>query len=57
MKQPRRLSLKSEALTELSADDLSAVQGGAQELTPKCPTNGYGFCSFNCQWTFNTCEG
>ena len=56
MKNARRLSLKAEALTELSTDDLAGVAGGYWDPTPKCPvTNGYGLCSFLCQMTFNTC--
>jgi len=58
MNQRRRLSLKSETLVELNADDLRAVAGGANAITahPCVIEESYFACSLRCQWTFNTCE-
>ena len=54
----RRLSLKSESLTELNADDLRAVAGGANAITahPCVTEESARVCSLFCQWTVNTCE-
>lgn len=59
MKQPRRLSLKSESLAELTTEDLSAIAGAQQAATQDgvcLITQGYGLCSIRCQMTFNTCD-
>lgn len=59
MNSRRRLSLKSETLAELSADDLQLVAGGAGALSDQygnCTIdNSYRICSLRCQMTFNTC--
>lgn len=47
----RRLVLRSEALTELAATELTAVVGGA---TPLCPTVQRTLCS-PCQVVSNVC--
>ena len=47
----RRLTLRSEALSELTGDDLTAVVGGA---TPLCPTVQRTLCS-PCQVVSNIC--
>lgn len=54
----RRLSLKSETLTELNADDLRAVAGGIEAITARPCTidDSFRICSLQCQWTFNTCD-
>ena len=55
----RRLSLKSETLTELSHDDLRAVAGAAGVISQNsCPLDeSVRICSLRCQTTFNTCAG
>lgn len=64
----RRLSLKSEPLADLTTDDLTHVQGGAQALSDqygRCTLDrsyligcySGRVCSLDCPWTVNTCEG
>lgn len=59
MRNSRTLSLKREALSALSTDDLAAIAGAAEAATQGgiCEL-GESFlaCSARCQWTFNTCE-
>jgi hypothetical protein len=59
MNPNRRLSLKREALTRLSADDLTLVQGAAQALSDghgNCTLDdSWRVCSLFCQYTVNTC--
>jgi hypothetical protein len=57
MPKPRRLSLKSETLTELSAADLGVVVGGANAITahPCVIENSVRVCSLNCPFTAVNC--
>lgn len=56
---PRRLSLKTETLAELTTDDLRGVAGAARALSDRygnCTLDeSYKVCSLFCQMTFNTC--
>ena len=55
----RKLTLKREALVELSGADLAYVVGGAQAATLLNICSGGTTSDTNsarCAWTFNTCE-
>lgn len=63
MKSSRSLSLKRDALTDLTPNDLREVAGAAPAASfpdGGCVTDltddSYRICSLQCQWTFNTCE-
>ncbi len=61
MNKTRTLSLKRESISELTNGDLANVVGGALSFADTgCTTDtlkdSYRICSFNCPWTFNTCE-
>ena len=58
----KRLALKKETLVELAADDLRAVQGGAESLASGClhcivdaVTEATRFHTDRCLPTLNTC--
>ena len=48
----RRLTLKSESLTDLTADELSGIAGGATQL---CPTNQPTLCHLCQLFTREVC--